>query len=70
MALPLVLAHDHIGLQPPAWLLGRLPVLLLAQLFGVWLMMHSTTPPTRLKGALTQAPDLAHYLYLTHCMAA
>ena len=70
MALLLMRGYDHIGLQPPAWLLGRLPVLLLAQLFGVWLMMHSTTPPTRLKGALTQAPGLAHYLYLTHCMAA
>ena len=72
MALPLVLGYDHIGHQPPAaaCLLGRLPVLLLAQLFGVWLMMHSTTPPTRLKGALTRAPELAHYLYLTHGMAA
>ena len=70
MALPLVLGYDHIGHQPPAWLLGRLPVLLLALLSGVWLMMHSTTPPTRLKGALTRAPELAHHLYLTHCMAA
>ena len=55
-------------------LLRGLPVPLLAhpqhQLCWIWLMLHSTTPLTRLKGALTRAPELAHYLYLTHCMAA
>ena len=43
--------------QPPACLLGGLPVPLLArpqhQLRRVWLMLHCTTPLTRLQGALT-----------------
>ena len=43
---------------------------------ALWSLAHVALHHTpnkvtgRLQGALTRAPELAHYLYLTHCMAA
>ena len=54
------------ALPAPSLFSGGLPVPLTArpehQLCWVWLMLHCTTPLTRLQGALTKAPELAHHL--------